>query len=122
MKIILKDLYNISIIIYLQYIKLQLLCPSTYIFYMCCLNTGHLFLAMVDVCVGDVPNDVFVVMDEMMVMVVVVVVNVMVDVVVDVVMVDPIPTSYTLDGLFLLYGGSYDKQENVRSRLNIILS
>ena len=41
-------------------------------------------------------------MDEVMVMVVVVVVDVMMDVVVDVVMVVPIPTSYTLDGLFLL--------------------
>ena len=41
-------------------------------------------------------------MDEVMVMVVVVVVDVMVDVVVDVVMDEPIPTSYTLDGLFLL--------------------
>ena len=84
-------------------------------------NTGHLFLAMVDVLVGDVPNDVFVVMDEVMVMVVVVVVDVMVDVVVDVVMVDPIPTSYTLDGLFLLYGGSCGESENTRSRLNTIV-
>ena len=58
---------------------------------------GGLFLAMVDVLVGDVPNDVSVVMDEVMVMVVVVVVDVMMDVVVDVVMVHSGPASLTLD-------------------------
>ena len=54
---------------------------------------------MVDVLVGDVPNDVSVVMDEMVVMVVVVVVDVMMDVVVDVVMVISGPAGLTLDGL-----------------------
>ena len=52
---------------------------------------------MVDVLVGDVPNDVSVVMDEMVVMVVVVVVDVMMDVVVDVVMVISDPAGLTLD-------------------------
>ena len=56
-----------------------------------------LFLAMVDVLVGDVPNDVSVVMDEMVVMMVVVVVDVMVNIVVDVVMVISDPAGLALD-------------------------
>ena len=61
---------------------------------------------MVDVLVGDVPNDVSVVMDEMVVMVVVVVVDVMVDIVVDVVMVISDPAGLTLDLMSSFFVGS----------------
>ena len=75
-------------------------------------------LLAVDVLVGDVPNDVSVVMDEVMVMVVVVVVDVMVDVVVDVVMVHSGPACTTLHWLLVFADGGRCGWRGLKKVLN----